>query len=96
MPIERCPRCTHSPLTSDITKCPACGLDFDELGPDEQKLTRPGVPRDRPEGNVLPFTTPPPKPHRDRNAERGRPFTLQVNPADIVRLLKKPPKNNPD
>jgi hypothetical protein len=89
MPIERCPRCTHSPITSDITKCPACGLDFGELGPDGQQLTRPAAPQERAEGNVLPFATPPPKPQRDRDL----PFTLQVNPGDIVRLLKKPPQD---
>lgn len=96
MPIERCPRCTHTPSTSDIGKCPSCGLDFGELGPDGQALTRPGAPQVRPEGNVLPFAAPPPRPKRNRPLERGVPFTLEVNPADIVRLLKSSPKDKPD
>ncbi len=85
MPIERCPRCTHSPITTDIVTCPACGFDFESLGPDGQPLVRPAAPADRGESNVLPFAAPP-KPNRDVTA----PFTLEVNPADIVRLLKKP------
>lgn len=90
MPIERCPRCTHSPVTTDTTTCPACGFDFETLGPDGEHLTVPGAPVERGEGNVLPFAAPPPKTPKDRDADRA-PFTLQVNPADIVRLLKKPP-----
>jgi hypothetical protein len=96
MPIARCPRCTHSPLTGEVIKCPSCGLDFEGLGPDGQALTRPAPLPERPEGNVLPFTAPPPKLNRDRAVDRGLPFTLEVNPADIVRLLKNPPKDRPE